>query len=118
MSETTAVEPVTRYFSFGSGQTDPMTGEKLIDKYATVVAPTADACRAGMLAKYGRNWSMEYTPGNPRSDSWIARWTEHDRISVVSVTECGCPVLAYPQGRGDSADTIVHHVDGYCAETF
>ena len=105
---------VTRYFSFGHGHVDPKTGEKLLDKYVTVVAPDIDACRSGMLAKYGRKWSMEYTPGNPSSDKWIDRWTEHERITVISVADCDCPVLAYPEGRGDSSDTITVHVDGYC----
>lgn len=79
--------PITRYFSFGHGQTDPDTGENLLDKYVTVIAPTAEGCRDAMLAsRFGREWSMEYIPGTPRTDEWIARWTEHDRIVVDAST--------------------------------
>lgn len=81
--------PFTRYFSFGHGQTDPKTGENLRDKYCTVIAPTAEGCRDAMLAsRFGREWSMEYIPGTPRTDEWIARWTEHDRIVVDADGGC------------------------------
>jgi hypothetical protein len=81
--EAAATVPVTRYFSFGGGHTDPKTHESLVDKYVTVIAADGDACRTAMFAKYGRAWSMEYIPGNPRSDAWIARWTEHERIDAT-----------------------------------
>lgn len=77
----------TRYFSFGHGQTDPATGENLLDKYVTVIAPTAEGCREAMLAsRFGREWSMEYIPGARGTDEWIASWTEHERI-IVTATE-------------------------------
>lgn len=82
----TPVEPVTRYFSFGHGQSDPATGKNLLNHYVTVVATTAEGCREAMLAsRFGREWSMEYVPGNPRSDEWIAQWTEYERIDATSL---------------------------------
>jgi hypothetical protein len=134
-----APEPVIRYFSFGHGHRDPVTGGHLIDRYVTVIAPTADACRRAMIAKYGRAWSFEYVPGTVSAQEWIPRWTEHDRIDLtaapaaelkpwesaapladriaesmepISAADCGCPVRPYPEGRGDAADTIVTHGDG------
>ncbi|WIM97803.1 hypothetical protein ACTOB_001357 [Actinoplanes oblitus] len=83
-------EPVVRYFSFGGGHTDPVTGEPLSGKYATVVARDAEACRDAMIAKYGKAWSFEYIPGTPQAVEWIPRWTEHDRIDLTAV-EPTCP---------------------------
>lgn len=77
-------EPVVRYFSFGHGHTDPDTGADLVDRYVTVVAPTAEACREAMFAsRYGKRWSFEYIPGTPQADEWIPRWNEHERIDAM-----------------------------------
>lgn len=77
---------VTAYFSFGHGQTDPDTGENLLDKYVTIVGPTYAACREAMFAsKYGQAWAFDYLAGTPTADEWIPQWTEHDRI-VLSAT--------------------------------
>lgn len=95
-------EPVTWHFSFGYGQHDPDTGEHLIGKYATVIAPTADACREAMFAsKYGDRWSFDYAP---ESSAWLKYspdWTEHDRIVVRDLDDaencdgdCGDPACA------------------------
>jgi len=73
--------PVVTYFSFGHGQTDPRDGKRLLDHYATVVAPTYEACREAMLAsRFGRAWSFDYLAGTPRATEWIPRWTEHEVI--------------------------------------
>ncbi|GAA2681918.1 hypothetical protein [Actinoplanes palleronii] len=80
----TPVEPVTRYFSFGGGHTDPLTGESLIDKYVTIIAEDGEACRLAMLAKYGKRWSFEYIPGTPQADEWIPRWVEHARFDLTA----------------------------------
>lgn len=78
-------ETFTRHFSFGHGQTDPETGENLLDKYVTVIAPTADGCRQAMFAsRFGEAWAFEYIPGQPQTDEWLPQWTEHDRIVVES----------------------------------
>lgn len=72
---------VTRHFSFGHGQTDPDTGEDLLDKYVTVVAPTVEACREAMFAsRYGQAWAFDYDPADPTWREWGPRWTEHERI--------------------------------------
>ena len=52
----TPAEPVTVYFSFGHGQTDPDTGKDLIDHYVTVIGPSHQACRKAMFAS-------RYSPG-------------------------------------------------------
>lgn len=82
---------VTRYFKFGHGQTDPDTGERLIDKYVTVIAPTVEACRAAMFAsRYGNRWSFDYAPEDPKWSEWGPRWTEHDRIVVGPAPDPYC----------------------------
>ncbi|MET0423616.1 MAG: hypothetical protein ABW046_07070 [Actinoplanes sp.] len=79
----TANTPVTVYFSFGHGQTDPDTGENLLDKYVTITGPSYEACREAMFAsRYGNRWSFDYLAGTASADKWIPRWTEHDRIEV------------------------------------
>jgi hypothetical protein len=73
--------PVTVYFSFGYGQSDPDTGKNLLGRYVTIVGPSYEACRAAMFAsKYGQEWSFDYLDGAPRTAKAIAEWTEHERI--------------------------------------
>lgn len=79
-------ETVTVYFSFGHGQTDPDTGENLLDKYVTIVGPTYEACRAAMFAsRYSNRWSFDYIAGTPTANEWIPRWAEHERIDATTV---------------------------------
>lgn len=81
-----AAEPVTRYFSFGHGQTDPLSGKNLLNHYVTVVAATAEDCREAMLAsRFGREWAFEYTPGTVSAEWWIPQWTEHERIDATGL---------------------------------
>jgi hypothetical protein len=83
--------PVVTYFSFGYGQTDPGTGQKLLDHYVTVVAPTYEECREAMFAsRFGRKWSFDYLAGRPKTTEAVSRWTEHEVI-VAPGTD---PVLA------------------------
>lgn len=83
----------TTYFSFGHGQTDPDTGESLIDKYVTVIAPTYEACREAMFAsRYGERWSFDYPAGTPTAAEWIPQWTEHERI-VVDPAAASVPAM-------------------------
>lgn len=73
--------PVVTYFSFGHGQTDPGTGQKLIDHYVTVVAPTYEECREAMLAsRFGHNWSWDYLAGRAKTTEAVSQWTEHEVI--------------------------------------
>jgi hypothetical protein len=73
--------PVVTYFSFGHGQTDPDTGQKLIDHYVTVVAPTYDECRTAMFAsRYGNKWSWDYLAGRAKTTEAVSQWTEHEVI--------------------------------------
>lgn len=51
---------VTRIFTFGSGQSHPVTGESLADHYVAITAESAAACRAEMLNRFGRDWAFEY----------------------------------------------------------
>ncbi len=79
-------EPVTRYFSFGHGQSDPVSGVNLLGHYVTVVAATAEDCREAMFAsRFGNRWAFEYIPGTPQADEWIPQWTEHERIDATSL---------------------------------
>jgi len=73
--------PVVTYFSFGHGQRDPDSGQKLIDHYVTVVAPTYEECRAAMFAsRFGRAWSFDYLAGRAKTTEWVSQWTEHEVI--------------------------------------
>jgi len=84
--EAPAAEPITRYFSFGHGQTDPVSGVSLLNHYVTVVATTAEDCREAMFAsRFGNRWAFEYIPGTPQADEWIPQWTEHERIDATSL---------------------------------
>jgi hypothetical protein len=75
---------VTRYFSFGHGHTDPDTGEDLLNKYVTVLAPTAAACQEAMFAsRYGKAWAFGYSPGDPVWQEWGPRWKEHELIDAT-----------------------------------
>lgn len=51
---------VTRCFSFGYGQVDPIDGSSQADTYARVTAPTADLCRQVMLRLFHERWAFEY----------------------------------------------------------
>lgn len=80
----TPAEPVTVYFSFGHGQTDPDTGEDLLDHYVTVIAPSYNAARLAMFSsRYGERWAFDYLAGTPQANEWIPRWTEHDAIDAM-----------------------------------
>lgn len=73
--------PVVTYFSFGHGQTDPDSGQSLLDHYVTVVAPTYEECREAMFAsRFGRAWSFDYLAGRAKTTEWVSRWTEHEVI--------------------------------------
>ncbi len=72
---------VTQIFTFGYTQTCPYTGEPLDDKYATVTAPTAAACRAVMVAVFGRNWCDQY-PSVEAATAPGVRITEYARMTV------------------------------------
>lgn len=79
----TPAEPVTVYFSFGHGQTDPGTGKDLLNHYVTVIGPSYEACREAMFAsRFGQAWAFDYPAGTPQADEWIPQWTEHERFEV------------------------------------
>lgn len=71
----------TQIFTFGYGQVCQFTGEPLDDKYATVIAPNVEACKAMMLAAYGRNWAFQYDSVEAATAPG-ARLTEHSRMVV------------------------------------
>jgi len=76
--------PVTWHFSFGHGQTDPDTGENLLGKYVTVVAPSYEACRTAMFSsRYGNKWSFDYDPDSAVWREWGPTWIEHERIDAT-----------------------------------
>jgi hypothetical protein len=78
-------EPVTVYFSFGHGQTDPDTGKNLLDHYVTIVGPSYSACREAMFAsRFGQAWAFDYIAGSAAANEWIPQWTEHERIDLLA----------------------------------
>lgn len=83
-------EQITVYFSFGHGHTDPDTGQSLLNHYVTIIGPSHAACREAMFAsKYGRAWAFDYIEGESRTEEWIPRWTEHERI-ILPVAPVRC----------------------------
>ena len=108
---------VTRYFSFGHGQTDPDTGEHLLDKYATVIAPTVQACKKAMFAsRYGDRWAFDYAPDDPQWLEWGPRWTEHDRIvagravpDMQALPQCSPECIALAASGKSEPDRPWHH---------
>ncbi|WP_328465458.1 hypothetical protein OHA21_43640 [Actinoplanes sp. NBC_00393] len=78
-------EPVVRYYSFGSGQTDPVTGQDLYGFYVTVTAPTLDACASTMFAsRFGNGFCAEYGPDSEVWQEYSPQWTELERITVTA----------------------------------
>ena len=78
-------EPVTVYFSFGHGQTDPDTGKDLLDHYVTIVGPSYEACVNAMFrSRYGDRWAFDYVAGSAKANEWIPQWTEHERIDLLA----------------------------------
>jgi hypothetical protein len=55
-------------FTFGYGQTDPLTGKSLADRYVRVEAPDRNAAAERMLDRFGNrypghalgNWAFDY----------------------------------------------------------
>jgi hypothetical protein len=73
--------PVVTYFSFGHGQTDPDSRQRLIDHYVTVVAPTYEECRTAMFAsRYENRWSFDYLAGRASTTEAVSVWAEHEVI--------------------------------------
>jgi hypothetical protein len=101
---TQPTEPqVTVYFSFGSGHTDPGTGEDLYGKYVTFVGPSYAACRAAMFAsKYGNRWAFDYIAGAPSTEARISRWIEHER--TVLPADYQLPPECSPECEAQDAD--------------
>jgi hypothetical protein len=112
-------EPVTVYFSFGHGQHDPDTGKSLLDHYVTIVGPSYEACRKAMFAsKYGHRWAFDYLKGDPESDKWIARWTEHDRIVLAAAADSVDDEPVHYRDSDDDGDQVacgvpVDDLDGW-----
>jgi hypothetical protein len=103
MTQPSAPEQVTVYFSFGHGQTDPTTGKHLLDHYVTIVGPSYEACRAAMFAsKYGDRWAFDYIAGEPQAEAWIPRWIEHERI--VLPADYQLPPECSPECEAQDAD--------------
>lgn len=50
----------TLIFTFGHGQTCPITGDDVMGRYVTVTAPDAGLARTLMHATFGRQWAFEY----------------------------------------------------------
>lgn len=51
----------TMFFSFGHGQTCPITGQSLLDHHVRVDAKTAELARAAMVQMFGAAWSFPYS---------------------------------------------------------
>jgi hypothetical protein len=109
--------PVVAYFSFGHGQTDPDSGQKLIDHYVTVVAPTYEGCRAAMFAsRFGRAWSFDYLAGRAKTTEWVSQWTEHEVIvaegldsTVAEAALKAAAALLASEPVGDGAEKPCYH---------
>jgi len=65
-------------FTFGFGQTDPLTGRALANRYVRVEADDVEAARLKMLDRFGNryhgcagNWAFDYPT---EDDAGVDRW--------------------------------------------
>lgn len=60
IAQTDATQPERWWFTFGSGQTHPLTGADLMDTYV-VLPGTYEEARAAMIASpFGNRWAFQY----------------------------------------------------------
>lgn len=100
------VQPVTRLFTFGYGQTCQFTGDNLADRYALVTARDASSARLLMVAAFGRNWAFEYDPTSPQIADYMPQMTLHAHLVLgvdIDVSDPDPTGLTY--GRGDDGET-------------
>ena len=71
-------------FTFGYGQTCPVTGKELVDHYATIIAPDAETARAWMLKVFGQAWSFQYDSVDEATRGGQFPMREHVRIEVTA----------------------------------
>lgn len=68
------------YFTFGQNHTHPDTGQSMKDYWVESYG-TYDEARQRMVAKYGRQWSMQYS-----EDNWEdhAKWFPKGRYENLT----------------------------------
>lgn len=72
----------TRVFSFGYGQTCPVTGKSLVDHHAVITAPTAEQCHDWINEVFGGKWSAEYASLAEATSNGQFPSSEHIRIVI------------------------------------
>jgi hypothetical protein len=77
---------VTRIFTFGHGQTCPMTGKNLLGHHAGITAPTAELCRKAMFQMFEQQWSFEYASLAEATRDGQFPSLEHIRITFPSIS--------------------------------
>jgi hypothetical protein len=62
----TGTEPARRewIFTFGGGQTHPVTGESLVNRFVRIAGTDYNDARREMLARFGTHWCGQYDTAN------------------------------------------------------
>ncbi len=72
----------TMFFSFGHGQTCPVTGKNLLGHHARIDAPTAGLARAAMIQMFGQAWSFPYASFEALTGHGLFPSVEHVHIEI------------------------------------
>lgn len=100
---------INRIFTFGHGQTCPVTGDDVMGRYVTVTAPDAGTARALMVATFDNKWAFEY-PDAAAAGVEEFGLVEHARLSiggaVVQVVDHGPvkPPFGTPEREADDRE--------------
>lgn len=105
------VQPVTRLFTFGYGQTCQFTGKDLGDHYALVTAPDRGAALLLMCATFPNNWAFEYDPESPSIVDYVPRMKLHARL-VIGLTPADPEPEPEPEFASRELLAVVPSADG------
>ncbi len=116
-------------FSFGFGQTHPITGEKLNNRFVENSAATWDEATVKMRERFGQSWGMQYAS---RQLAGVERYelrplTGEDALGWLQGTSererrcSACPCMARRVSRADhgpeapTCSCFCHDVDDECS---
>lgn len=66
---------ITKCFTFGYGQHDPVNNTSQAETYARITAPTEEMCRQVMFQIFGNKWAFEYGEDIERT------WPPHSSLT-------------------------------------
>lgn len=86
---------ITKCFSFGYGQRDPITNEPIPETYARITAPTEDLCREIVRRMFGDKWSAEY--GDNIEEIWPPGYKITERYHIFWASDHLCIPVPLPR---------------------